>query len=723
MKKLHVIAMADRREELLKGLLHLGCVEISEPGEVLADPQWASLFQRSGSSLAERKGQLTDVNTALDAIKQYAKLKDGMFIKRHPITEAEFLDAGAAEKAQAACDAVREQLGILTKAQSEAGRLESRAAALKPWESLDLPLERSGTAHTIFRLGVCPGQTDVGAIRVQMEAEGLAAELYEISADKLQKYLLVIVHRGDEEKTQELLRPFGFSAVTFQGMTGTAAENIRSLERDLEANKKTQDDAAAAIAASAENRDALRIYADRLRAEAAKEQCAESVLTDETVLYFQGWVPAEQEKAVGAFLTEKGCAWETLDPTEEEIPDVPVQLKNNWLTKPLNMVTEMYSLPRYDNVDPNPLMAPFFILFYGIMMADMGYGLLMFLAGFLISKKYAPKGTAGNLFGLMTLCGISTFIMGALTGGFFGDFLTQVVKLTTGGDFTLPALFTPLDDTLMILIGAMALGMVQIITGMAISFVRKLKNGQVMDAVWEELTWWVVFAGIGLMAAGMTSVVLYVGLAMVVLGPVLTNKGFGKITGVQTHGDLALHRRLHQKGLQVQGKLADGALVSPVRQRCPHFSFQRGVNEAVIGVLCGAFHKFHGGGAGLHHRAPQQRQRQLPVQQDSDLQLFLSFAPVDGENLMTLQVAEGLLKIVVQAVNAVLLRGGEGTQSTPPLQQLPQALADGRIVADPLGDDVIGSLQSVRRRLHALFRIDEARRRILRTGTVPLLRK
>ena len=73
--------MADRREELLKGLLHLGCVEISEPGEVLADPQWASLFQRSGSSLAERKGQLTDVNTALDAIKQYAKLKDGMFIE------------------------------------------------------------------------------------------------------------------------------------------------------------------------------------------------------------------------------------------------------------------------------------------------------------------------------------------------------------------------------------------------------------------------------------------------------------------------------------------------------------------------------------------------------------------------------------------------------------------------------------------------------------------
>ena len=535
MKKLHVIAMADRREELLKGLLHLGCVEISEPSEVLADPQWASLFQRSGSSLAERKGQLTDVNTALDAIKQYAKLKDGMFIKRHPITEAEFLDAGAAEKAQSTCDAVREQLGILTKAQSEAGRLESRAAALKPWESLDLPLERSGTAHTIFRLGVCPGQTDVGAIRVQMEAEGLAAELYEISADKLQKYLLVIVHRGDEEKTQELLRPFGFSAVTFQGMTGTAAENIRSLERDLEANKKTQDDAAAAIAASAENRDALRIYADRLRAEAAKEQCTESVLTDETVLYFQGWVPAEQEKAVGAFLTEKGCAWEALDPTEEEIPDVPVQLKNNWLTKPLNMVTEMYSLPRYDNVDPNPLMAPFFILFYGIMMADMGYGLLMFLAGLIVTKKYHPKGIMGNLFGLMTLCGVSTFIVGAMTGGFFGDFIPQLAKIINPeSTLELPYLFTPLQDTMAILVGSLVLGFIQILTGMAISFVKKAKDGHIMDGVWDEGSWWVIFIGAALAILkigniGKWPVVLIAGCVMLVIGSTRNAKGFGKL--------------------------------------------------------------------------------------------------------------------------------------------------------------------------------------------------
>ncbi len=123
---------------------------------------------------------------------------------------------------------------------------------------------------------------------------------------------------------------------------------------------------------------------------------------------------------------------------------MPVKLKNNWLTRPLNMVTEMYSLPAYGSLDPNPLMAPFFILFYGMMMADMGYGLVMMLASLIVLKKKKPGGTMGHLFGLLGLCGVSTFLFGALTGGFFGDFLTQLFALTgIKTNFALPALFTP----------------------------------------------------------------------------------------------------------------------------------------------------------------------------------------------------------------------------------------------------------------------------------------
>ena len=530
MKKLRVMAMAGQRETLMRELLHIGCVEVSEPDGKLADPAWSALLERGTSRLAEMKTEISDVSTALAAIKKYGQLKDGLFIQRHPISEEEFLSAGTAENARAASQKIGGALQALARLQAEENRLLSRRAALRPWLALDMPLEAEGTEHVLFRMGTVPGATDTGALRTELAAA--AAELYEISAGKQQKYELLICHRADEEAIMEVLRPHGFSAVAFQGVTGTAAENLARLDQQLAENRKAQEDATAAIVETAGAREVLRVYADRLTAEAAKETSKERLLTDGTIVFFEGWAPAEKMDEVQALLEKNGCAWEASDPTEEEIPDVPVQLKNNWLTRPLNMVTEMYSLPRYDNVDPTPLMAPFFILFYGIMMADMGYGLLMILAGLFITKKYRPKGTMGHMFSLVTLCGVSTFLMGALTGGFFGDFLTQLVKLTTGGDFALPSLFTPLNDTLMILVGAMALGVVQIVTGMAISFIRKVKRGQYLDALFEEVTWWVVFAGIGCMALGVTNLVLYAGIVLVLAGPIITGKGFGKIMGI-----------------------------------------------------------------------------------------------------------------------------------------------------------------------------------------------
>ncbi|MCX4372556.1 MAG: V-type ATP synthase subunit I [Dysosmobacter sp.] len=530
MKKLRVIAMAGRREELLEGLLRLGCVEISEPDG--KEQEWSALMRRGQSRLLSAKEDITQAGTALAALKKYAQSKDGLFIQRRPVSEAEFLGGKTVEKARAVSRDIGEQLQALTRLQNEESRLLARQASLQPWRSLDMPLELEGTASVLFRMGVCPGGADTGAIKTELAAADAAAELYELSADKQQNYYLLVCHRADESAVMELLRPHAFSVVSFQGLTGTAAENLQNLERQLEENHGAQARAAEAIAALGGEKELLQLYTDRLRAEEAREVNAERMLTDGTILFFEGWAPAERMGDVQSLLEKLGCAWEASDPTEEEIPEVPVQLKNNWLTRPLNMVTEMYSLPAYNNVDPNPLMAPFFILFYGIMMADMGYGLLMFLAGTIISRKYRPKGTMGHMMGLMQLCGVSTFIMGAITGGFFGDFLTQVVKLTTGGDFALPALFTPLNDTLMILVGAIALGGVHIVTGMAVSFIRKLKAGAVLDAIFEEATWWIVFAGIGLMAAGVTNIVLYAGLALVVIGPLVTGQGFGKIMGI-----------------------------------------------------------------------------------------------------------------------------------------------------------------------------------------------
>ena len=133
MKKLRVMAMADCRETLLKELQHLGCVQISEPADKLADPAWADLLQRGSSDLTATRSELTDVNIALAAIKRYAKTKDGLFVQRGTVSEAQFLDDSAAEGARAVSRKVGEALQELTRLQGEESRLLAKQAGLAPW--------------------------------------------------------------------------------------------------------------------------------------------------------------------------------------------------------------------------------------------------------------------------------------------------------------------------------------------------------------------------------------------------------------------------------------------------------------------------------------------------------------------------------------------------------------------------------------------------------------
>ena len=532
MKHLRLAAMQSDREALLRLLQGMGCLEIEEPSVDWSDPEWAGLKSPDSGALSAAREEKNAAQHALEVLKRYAKVKGGLLSPRPVVSPQQFFEEQAYRSALETARAINDGERELAALKAERDKRAAQRASLAPWIPLELPLDTASTREVEVQFGTVSAETPFPQLAGEVQAVSELAQLTLASADRENQYLLLICHRSALDEVLEKLKEHGWSRAVFRDLTGTAADNDRRLEQEMEELSQRRAEQERRIAAQAGQREALKRAVDRASVEIDREEGKSRLVETQVAFFLEGWVPEERWDQLRQALSDYPCAWEVRDPEPEEYPQVPVQLKNNWLTRPLNMVTEMYSLPAYGSVDPNPLMAPFFILFYGIMMADMGYGLLMFLAGFLISKKYAPKGTAGNLFGLMTLCGISTFIMGALTGGFFGDFLTQVVKLTTGGDFTLPALFTPLDDTLMILIGAMALGMVQIITGMAISFIRKLKNGQVMDAVWEELTWWIVFAGIGLMAAGVTNIVLYAGIAMVILGPVLTNKGFGKITGI-----------------------------------------------------------------------------------------------------------------------------------------------------------------------------------------------
>lgn len=531
MKHLRLLGMESEREALLKAMQDMECVEISSidrSEEALksgfAKPDDKALMSAQEASRAYR--------TALASLDHFAPEKKGMFRKRQGVSRAAFFSAESEENARTAAETINKDTRRLGEIESERTKNEALRATLASWLTVDAPLGGADGALAVFFGTAGLNVTDDALKALADSLDGLLT-WQQASSDRSLRYLLVMCHGSVKERALSALRDLGFSTVSFRGMTGTAKENDKALAENLAALEKERQEIEQHIAGLGGKRETLLEASDRAAIALRREEAKSRLVGTDKVFLLEGWLPADRCAEIEKTLKPFTCAIETREPTEDEYPQVPVQLKNNKLTRPLNMVTEMYSLPAYGTLDPNPLMAPFFILFYGIMMADMGYGLLMMIASVIISKKYRPKGTSGELFSLLGLCGISTFIMGALTGGFFGDFLTQLVAIVSPGTvFALPKLLDPLDDLTMILIGSMALGMVQIVTGMAISLIEKCKRKKFLDAFFEEITWWIVFIGIALLALGKGAAVLYVGCALVLLGPIVQGKGWGKLTGV-----------------------------------------------------------------------------------------------------------------------------------------------------------------------------------------------
>lgn len=157
--------------------------------------------------------------------------------------------------------------------------------------------------------------------------------------------------------------------------------------------------------------------------------------------------------------------------------EAPVAL-NNKIAKSFEMVTKLYGMPKPTEVDPTPLLAPFFIVFFGFALSDAGYGAALTVIGAVLlylSKKLEFLKNIG-IFSL--LMGISTVIFGYALGTFFGINLSAVID--------------PQLQPMTVLSVCFALGLLQIIFGLGISFVHKLRNGARLIELINESGFWIL---------------------------------------------------------------------------------------------------------------------------------------------------------------------------------------------------------------------------------------
>lgn len=539
MKRLRLAGLTGQKEELLRELQRLGCVEVSEPEERPDDPAWASLLPAGDEDLAVSKGRSAELNAALTTLNKHVKKKSGGLLTPLPqVAEEELYNREKAEAAAAAADAITAAAERMEVIRAEQGRLKTQRKVLEPWETLDVPLDVKEAKNVSYTFGGIAARWD------PLEVEGAAAEVTDLcqlvwaGKDSNQRYLLVICHKRAERAVFDCLKQFGFVRASLRDWSGTAAANMAAIDTSLAQLDKDMELARTELAAQAQRRSDLELSIDRVRQDIAVSEAEGRLMTSQRAFFLEGWFPAEEEKRVAQVLDNSGCAWEAADPTEEEYPRVPIKLKNNPVTAAMNPITEMYSMPAYGSVDPNPLMAPFFIAFFGFMMNDIAYGLLMVIGTALYLKLKKPREGTRNMMTLFFLCGLGSIFWGCLTGSFLGDFFPQLFKLLDPNSTFVwfwPPLFSPVNDTILVMIGSMALGAIQVFTGMAISVVEKFRKGDPLDAVFDEISWWIVIgtAVWAILGGGTIALVaLVAGILMLVLGGTRKDKGFfGKVAG------------------------------------------------------------------------------------------------------------------------------------------------------------------------------------------------
>ena len=536
MKRLRLIGLLEDRDPLFQKLQELGCVEVSQI-DPSKDEQWSHVLRPNESTRSEKERLLEDTDAALATLDTYAPAKSKLLAPKPQVLESELFDPQAIADAVEKVRRINGYAADLQEATAGLQKIATTAATVMPWAGLDIPLNTQSTPSVYIQFGMMPATVDLEHVRKDLALAADASELTEASTDAEVHYLLLMCYRPQAEAALDALKPYGFSNTSFKGIVGTAIEMLSYLAAQKTGLEQKVESLKESISSMGESRLALQICHDRMLQEIQKEQNTERLLDTDQTFYLEGWVPAQQEAELIKLADSFGCAYELTEPDPEEYPEVPVKLKSGKLVSSLNTVTNMYALPAYGSVDPNPLMAPFFIFFYGMMMADMGYGLVMMIAALVALGKMKPKRGSKYFCELLFACGVSTFLLGIVTGGFFGNAVPTIVKMfghdVKLGILTSP-LLDPLTDTTQILIGAMVLGFIQLSTGMVVNMVMECRQGKVGDAIF---TWFVIFAGLALFVLkigniGGVPVVLCIGVLMLIYGSGREAKGFGKVTAV-----------------------------------------------------------------------------------------------------------------------------------------------------------------------------------------------
>ncbi len=539
MQKVAVIGLEKQKASIMSKLMDFGAVELVDQKDRLTEDEWKDLvtLDNSHAKAAELDAKISQAGSVLRFLEKYDASKEPLFKTRRLMNQDEVnkIDIDQAEKDIESVLKLEEQLRQLNE---QVNKLEQDEILITPWLGYATPLEMIKTPKAIIHEGIVPASVDVAGLISELEEfGGIVVKL--INSDKDLNYIAFICLISQEEQIMALLKQKGFSEVYFRGLKGTAAENLKRIKNEKEELNAKIADVEKEVSEKAFLRRSIENYCDMIGIESDKEKIRAKLLKTKTTFYMEGWIPERLIEKASKLLEDVNCCYRFSEPEEDE--EVPVLLDNKNFFVPFESITEMYSLPAYRGFDPTSIYAIFYAIFFGMMLSDAGYGIIMAIACFVVLRKFRLEGTTYKMIKLFFYCGISTAVWGALFGGWFGDFIQVFARTILGKEVVINAIwFNPLDDPMKLLIFSLALGIIHLFIGMGIKAYMQIKEGNWIDAICDEGFWYFTIVGlIGWLGGGSISQTLpTVGMWLAIIGMaglLLTggrhNKGFGKITG------------------------------------------------------------------------------------------------------------------------------------------------------------------------------------------------
>ncbi len=467
MKKATVFALRKDRAAILLALQRAAILMVVENDGSVRDKKLNTVEQ-----------SVQDTQQALNFMKKYRK-QPGMLTPLPLRTYADILTeheegltlAGQARK-------IEEQMAQLD-AVIAAGK--SNQTQLEPWLPLEIPVgEIRETRNAVPITGYIPV---AGALKLEELAEEYPLDVTILGRTAGSSAALLVCLKDVRDEISEKLKGIGFVVSSPPAVKGLVRDEYARIENEI-ADAEEQLDAlkeqAKEAGSSGEELDVLydKLNADLARADTPYEK------TDAT-FFLNGWFEADRRDELEETLHDATDVFELIVEDAAEGEKAPTLTRNNKFIRPFESITDMFSRPNpIDGVDPNPVMAPWYWIIFGMMMADAGYGLIMavLIGGYLLIKRPPPE-TSG-LWRVMLFGSVTTAFWGVIFGSYFGaELFPPLITLADGKPLT------PMGEPLILLMVCVGLGYLHLATGMLVKAYYLIKEKDYGSAIVDQFAW------------------------------------------------------------------------------------------------------------------------------------------------------------------------------------------------------------------------------------------